>query len=461
MIHISENRVNHILNSIFFNKITKNSKIEILFFWIFVLFIGVLLYQMNVHTPLVVDDLGKSDVVRPFQNGSDYIKSIYHFYFNWGGRIWGELYSLLFLSIPKSVFNIINTIGYLLTVFLIYINITGKLKISIPIFMFINFSLFAFLPAFGQDILWISGTANYMWASIIPLLLLALWRIYSVKKYHIYDSGWFGVLLFILGIFSGWANENVSVAIVGLLLLYMLSFKNRDKQIPWFSYWSMAGTVLGSLLLWLAPGNFVRYAAENHTTSIIRIMTNSIHNVVQLLRFESGLTLFIGILCLFLLGKCRNKSIAGYYVIAAIIGAVAMGVVGHLNTRTFFGCIVFLIIAAGILYDTWDYSFEVKKARFFITILLIFGIGGFYSTAKNGILDFQKRWDANIQIIHYEKEKGNLDVVVNPITPLNRFCANFGLDDIKPKEKNQHWLNKSVATYYGLHSIQSAEIKNK
>ena len=58
-----------------------------------------------------------------------------------------------------------------------------------------------------------------------------------------------------------------------------------------------------------------------------------------------------------------------------------------------------------------------------------------------------------------EKEKGNLDVYVNSITPKNKFCATYGLDDIKPKEENQHWLNKGVARAFGLRTIQSVHIK--
>ena len=73
-------------------------------------------------------------------------------------------------------------------------------------------------------------------------------------------------------------------------------------------------------------------------------------------------------------------------------------------------------------------------------------------------MDYYRRWNANIQIIQAEKAKGNLDVYVNPITPKNRFCAAYKLDDIKPQRENTHWLNKSIAQYYGLHTIQSVHV---
>ncbi|WP_444310495.1 hypothetical protein, partial [Megasphaera sp.] len=43
------------------------------------------------------------------------------------------------LSIPKRIFVIINTFGYLVFVGLIYVNITGKMKFSPSLFVLINF----------------------------------------------------------------------------------------------------------------------------------------------------------------------------------------------------------------------------------------------------------------------------------------------------------------------------------
>lgn len=78
--------------------------------------------------------------------------------------------------------------------------------------------------------------------------------------------------------------------------------------------------------------------------------------------------------------------------------------------------------------------------------------------AEDGINDYAARWNENLEIIAEEKAKGNLDVYVNPITPLNKFCATYGLDDIKPHDENQNWLNKGIAQYCGLHTIQSIHV---
>ena len=85
----------------------------------------------------------------------------------------------------------------------------------------------------------------------------------------------------------------------------------------------------------------------------------------------------------------------------------------------------------------------------------------FYSDAKSAIIDYNEQWNRNVQIIQVEKEKGNMDVTVNPITPKNRFCAAYLLSDIQPRQKNDNWLNKGIAKYFGLHTIQSARIETE
>lgn len=441
-------------------RILQNSKIHIAGFWIILCAFAVIIYRLNMYTPWVVDDLCKGYGVQNFHSLSDWFNHIYSFYFGWGGRIWGELYALLFLSLPKNVFNILNTIGYIILIILIYINVLGKRKISISILVYIHFALFACLPAFGQDILWISGCANYMWSSLIPLLFLGIWRIYEIKYQHVYDNPVFISVIFLLGLLTGWANENVSIAIVILLIGYMILYKKKYQYVPIFSIVGFISTIIGSILLWLAPGNFARFAAEKHSTSIFKIINTMIHNVMSLFDFNTALLLFICFAILLVMGKSENKKLACLFIAGAIVSAVAMGVVGGLHSRVFFSCIVFIIIAVGILYEDWNYSVPIRNLKALITVLLILGSYQFSSYAKSAIVDYNNRWNENVRIIQMEKSRGNLDIIVNPITPKNRFCAAYLLDDIKPASNNKHWLNTGVARYYGLNSIQSIKLSD-
>lgn len=432
-----------------------------LLFVILVITMGVLLFRLNSGTPWVVDDLGQLNGLPALNSIERWIQHETVFYFNWGGRIWGELFTLAFLSVPKHIFNYINTIGYLLFTLLIYLNITGKFKISLSVFIFVNFSVFAFLPGFGQDILWVSGTGNYMWSSLLPLLFLAVWRFYSEQPRTCYGNPLFIFMAFILGIMAGWANENVSIGILGILMIYLWMFKKRDHSYPKFAVTGFIGAILGTALLWLAPGNFVRFAAYSagkHNTSLFHIFYRMIKNVTQLFDIDATLLLIVIMLILLIYSKSHYKLLAGTFFIGTVLAAIAMGVVDSLQERTFLGCTVFMTISAGILYYDWSGSLAIHKAKVILSMAMIIGVGCFYITGRDGIMDYYRRWNANIQIIQAEKAKGNLDVYVNPITPKNRFCAAYKLDDIKPQRENTHWLNKSIAQYYGLHTIQSVHV---
>jgi hypothetical protein len=203
----------------------------------------------------------------------------------------------------------------------------------------------------------------------------------------------------------------------------------------------------------------VRFAAEGHSTSILHILHRMLQNIVVLFDFNATLLLIIIFLILVIKGTSKHKILATNFVFGTVLVALVMGIVGPLSNRTFLSCVVMMSIATGILYNDWYNGAASRKIKVSLTIAMLVSLSIFYSTARVGIVDYANRWDNNVKIIQVEKAKGNLDVYVNPITPKNKFCGTYGLEDIKPKNKNQHWLNRGIATYYGLHTIQTVYIE--
>lgn len=446
------------VNGFYRGKIDGNKKLEIFFFTVLLILIGVLLFRLNRPTPWVVDDILKGTDVKNLHNVKQWFDHLYHFYFLWGGRIWGELYAYLFLAMPKRIFDYLNTAGYLAFLLLIYVNITGRFKFSPSLLILINFLMFACLPAFGQDILWISGCANYMWASLIPLMFLAFMRFYYNNPQDYFVKMPFCLFFFALGIMAGWSNENVSVSLIVIMVGYMLIFyKSGERPLP-FTYAGLVGLVVGAAFLWLAPGNFVRFAAENHSKSIVYMMGKMGHNAVSLFSYESTLLLIVIFLILMIFSKAKNKELSALFMAGSFLASMAFGLVGSIHTRVFLGVVVLMCISVGILFDEWKGDIKIREFKFLITCVLLLGTMSFYSTARNGILDYNWRWEQNLKIIQIEKAKGNLDVYVNPIVPKSKFCATYGLEDIKPEGNNKHWLNQGVARAFGLHTIQSVKV---
>lgn len=417
------------------------------------------MFGLNRPTPWVVDDLLKSQAAMNFHNLNDLFQHGKNFYLQWGGRVWGESIAQAFLMIPKNIFDVINTIGYMLLLVLLQWNIIGKWKFNPATLAFIHFFLLLCLPTFGQDILWISGTANYMWPALCILLFLGIWRSYQVNLYEKINHPISVGLIFVLGIFAGWSNENVSVGLIAMAAGYMYMYKAKLGKIPRFAYAGGLGLILGALALWLAPGNFVRFAFEKHSHSPFHMANMVVKNIWAL--FDPAATLFLVILFagfLICFPKIK-KEIALIYFLGAVISSVAFSVIGRLEGRVFFGTVILMIIAVGILYEQWTQTLVIRKMKFMVTLLLVFGSINFYSDARDGIKDYAARWNDNQKIVQLEKEKGNLDIYVNPIFPKNKFCATYGLDDIKPKNQNKHWLNTGVAKYFGLRTIQSVSVE--
>ena len=228
-----------------FLKVDQSSISKPIILLLFTITMIALMLHLNHLTPWVADDILKIEIVKQF-TFKQHLSHLWDFYFSWGGRIWGEFFACLFLSVPKRLFDVINTLGYFLLVGLLYFNIVGKIKFSPSLFVVINFLLAACLPAFGQDILWVSGAANYMWLSLIPLLYMLFWRIYLHKEKKWMNSVPALILLMGIGVLAGWSNENVSVSLILLAAGYIWLYREKYSVIPLFAKTGIGALIIGS-----------------------------------------------------------------------------------------------------------------------------------------------------------------------------------------------------------------------
>lgn len=433
-------------------------------FTLLLVLFGILMYKLNDLTIYVVDDYLKYQAAVNIHSIEDMYQAMEKYYLTWSGRVWGEFFSLLFLSMPKSVFNVANSIIYVVLLLLIYAHITRLKYWSIPMLIYINFGLWVFLPAFGQDILWLTGAGNYLWTIITPLIFLFFYRNYKENSPQYYKNWAFGILLFILGLFSGWANENFSVAIIVFLCCYIWHYRKEAGSIPAFSIVGLLGVISGSLIMWFAPGNFIRYAAEGHQGSIIKILGRIPQNMIRLVDYETTLFLVLAFVCLYFLTKQKFKSEANYYFIGSAFCAIAMSAVGGYGSRIAFSGITLMIISVGILIEAFLRSpmlESINKRALLIALSLVMlaSFGRLYKTAVEGAHNYTKQIVANEVIIKESIARGEKDIYVNPVVVMNRYCAAHGLEDLHPQSDNKFWLNKGMAAYYKVRTMQSKTVQ--
>lgn len=309
------------------------------------------------------------------------------------------------------------------------------------------------MPAFGQDLLWVTGAANYLWLSIIPLLFLYFLRLYGQKPMQWMTSWWMGIVLFVLAFLSGWSNEHISVMVFIAALGYMYLYKRKYNRMPKFIIASIIGIGIGCCFLWLAPGNFVRLGQPS---SIGVIVNQMVGNALSILNYESTLPLLI----VFVLLVPRVKEDSGLrnlaiiFLAGIILSSALIGVAVKIHSRLYFENTIFMIITSGWLIE---YYFKEERKdtllRFVLSVLLIGSIQLFFIEGRVAMAQYYHQWQQNEQLIQEDKNKGIDNIVINANYPKNRFCATYRLQNYVPDANN--WMNKGAASYYQVKSIRT------
>ena len=236
------------------NKTRKIQKDKLLFGGIVVIsFLA--FYVYNVFTPYMSDDLMFDRSL--YQSVADVFRQEYLQYINWNGRSVLQIILKFSMLMPKTVFDVLNSLCYVVTMLLIYWNVKGKKSYDCFLYILINLLVWNFAVDFSQTMLWVAGACNYLWGVMIILSFITAYR-YFLEKSEIKNMIPVLAGLFLLGILAGWGNENTSGgAILIVLLLTAIYFYDKRKIERWMVA-GIGGMGVGFLFLLLAPGNKAR-----------------------------------------------------------------------------------------------------------------------------------------------------------------------------------------------------------
>lgn len=259
--------------------------------YIVFIFIGITFYLLNFYTPLQHDDFlymysyGPSLSDRPsytrISSFWEIFQSQYYHYQMVHGRFFSHVLIQVFCALfDKYIFDIFNTFIFLLGIFFIrkYISTyTYSQHKECVILLYITTLLYFFIPDFGCTVLWLSGAVNYLWSSIF-----ALWFITTMNKdfwLDKYNKTIVYTLIFFISLCINWMQESTSI---GLCLSYTIYFfynpsYYKRHRIPLF-----LGLILGTILLVLAPSNFIRAQSENiiENKSIVSLFIGKLLNFI-------------------------------------------------------------------------------------------------------------------------------------------------------------------------------------
>jgi hypothetical protein len=412
---------------------------------------------LNIYTPLIADDFSDSLGIYSI---SHILGAMNYTYFYWSGRMVGSFLIFFCLLVGKPFFDIANTIIYCLFIFLVQFHITGKrAKQSPALFIVLNIFFWLFVPVWGHDFLWLTCSCCYLWPTVIALFFLVPFR----KKQDDPDYKLnlpFSILFFIVGILAGWSYENLSAAVLFLLIAYFVTKIIRKSKFTLFEILGAIGFLIGFSLLIGAPGNYVRYEVYNKDyDSLLSMLVKRFVSVTTVFNKNHGfLFVFISVFLGFDLVYHHKRKLpvfSYFYFLAALAGTYSMVLSPIFPDRAFLVVVVFLVITLGNVLIQFRMPKIIKRNKALFAAMILIGLCPSFLKASTEIMRLYLRWYDCVELILAEKEKGNLEIEVRPLIGVeNKYVGMSKEFDISSKENA--YPNNVIAPYFGLKSIKSS-----
>lgn len=447
----------------------------ILFFAVIVA-IAVSVYIFNYLFPLHADDWAYSfkEVLVDKGNPSsheriggfkDILESQYNHYFNWGGRTIVHIIAQFLLWIGTPYNDILNTLVYVLLICLIYFICNKGRAINVMVLVFGSTLVWFFTPRFTPDILWITGSANYMWGTFIVLLFLYPYISYVFED-KANDNFLKSVLFFICGIIAGWINETISTTAVLLVIIFIIYYK-KYRTLPRWSILGLAGLCIGCTIMLLAPGNQMRaelvFAQHPYLAEMTLFETFS-SRLLEMLSYKylyymlPPSILFLCMLLIYLkLGKRQEEKYRSKILFISILFLLAgqfsffiMIVSPVFPLWAMFGTVLFIIMGIIILYANTEFKYPVLS---YLNVLLIVMLIGLYSIdyyrkypSLKLISDIYKEREKSLE---EQKSKGIEDIIFTKKIVVH---SKFEYQDLHPD--SWMWINNKYAFYYNVRTVR-------
>lgn len=428
--------------------------------------IGAVIFLLNFLTPYLADDYSYSVHVifgtgEKLSSVSDVLLSGKNFYMKGGGRVEGYFFTIAFSYLPPILFDILNTIGYLLATALIYLICRGNGERNLSLYLMVHLLLWICVPDYGQVMFWMCGSANYLWPSVPILLMIYLFRSYALSgetmggRFH--NPFWAG-LFFLVGVIAGWGMENASAGMLAILTLYLVYFFKTKIKISYTVIAGYAGSLIGFMMLVLAPGNFERAGSSEALSAVFKFFI-----------IDYYMVMFVGLLVtgwLVLRSVVKRMDPDSFHAVnfqSVIFGAgtfcsaYCLVAAPTVPERTWYIVCVYAIIAVGIFYGKINLKQNVHMQKLAATAVAGVSVLVLVAAADTMISSYEisVQTKAREAYILEQKARGNMDIATAVISHRYPLRANHdalvGLSDLSTDP--QYWINKAVAAYYGVNSV--------
>lgn len=409
---------------------------------------------MTFLTPMLADDFSYSfsyaDRSKRIESIADIFPSMAAHRQSMNGRVFSHSLAQLFLMLPKMVFNIFNALNAVVLVCLVRRYFHGRSeKCGLVLVLCGLFMVWQFIPAFGQNFLWLDGSLNYSWA--VSFVLAFIWPFFAAYFGNGFSFNPIISALFVLFSFvAGGYSESTSCAALFIAFCFALLLYIRERQLPWQLIASFLSACLGFLFMMLAPSELNGRTASFSFGEIA-------HNIqwVFMATQEELLPLYCISAVLFVIaaivGIDRKRLIsAAIFFLGSIVSVAVFIFAAYLPLRAFCSTTFFLVISTLILLED---LFEKGYKLIAPSLCAVFGIMFIFSFVLAV---------GDIGVVYYEslqREKtiqAALDAGENTVTIYNysgntKYCGSYSMADASGDISE--WPNPDIAAYYGFDYI--------
>ena len=276
------------------------------------------------------------------------------------------------VNLPKIVYAVLNAAVFVTAGWLLYVHITPAYReLSRFTLTYCYLTMFMFLPAWGDSILWISGSVNYLWAGTAML-----WAIVNIDSPKVDKKN--EILTFLSVLLASSLNEIFGGMLAIILILRMLT--HRIKPIGYY-YIALFCVLPGMGLVLKAPGNANRQlVVDGHQSVSIPDMVRTALSYLKCF-LEWGALPLIPILVMLFYLIFRKSKIADIILpmsitIACFAGAAALGCSGVVIQRALFSVMMPLLVPVcsltGFLLFKMNPAYRLKSViAAFLTLTVL------------------------------------------------------------------------------------------
>lgn len=420
-------------------------------FWVLNGLLFVLLWLCNTLTLICVDDFNYHFSYKTWtllKNVFEILPSMAAHYQMTNGRVVAHAFVQLFEFLPKPIFNVVNSLVFLVQLHLIYRIALGKNENNNLLFLGIFSAVWVFSPGFGEANLWLDGACNYLWSILVCLLFIMPFLRWYLSGAFL--SGGKYVCFLVFSLFAGAYSENASSAALFMAVCFLLAGRFLEhNKIPFRAWFPIAAAVVGYLFMALAPGE----RANKGLSMTFGLLRSNFITCLEMVREWWPLlaVLVVGVVLCFTSGKDTRKIvIAVVLFLGAMVSSFIFTAAAYYPIRAASCSTVLLTTAdAVLLYALLPERKELVNCLLAVMILcssywVLFGVNDIYVTY------YQMR-DNEAHILDC-RDRGVMDVEIKDIHAETKYSAIYQLLYINCQDVTE-WPNASMARYYGVQSV--------